>query len=471
MRHCVARDTAIDIPTADDRADEDFPNPSANDAPVRAAPGGVGAVRRPPRLRRGISHRRAGTTALALALTAAVGAASPTAFSPRAEILAATRMESDTARAEWGSGAADGAVELAAPGAEATAPAPATPPEPPPAEPAPAPPSVEKPIVAPPVFSDRPARVARAPRALTTPAGPKEGGVWAVVIGIDDYPGSDADLRAAAADARDVDAALAAYGVPAARRILMLDHNASAANIRGSLAWLTRNASPDATVVFFYSGHVRHVGGDMDNDGEAVDEAMVGADGNHVLDGEMADIFRGLEARSAWIGIAACYGGGFDDAIAAGRLLTAAAAEGDLAYENSALGHSYLVEYMVRRAMLQAKAPGSVQEAFAWARNQIARDYPNRQPVIIDRAKGPVVLGVRGGPPAPQPQNTQPAPGQPQPQPQPQNPPPEPAPAPEAPPAPPGEPPPGACAEVLGVSVCSNSRALVAVTAAWRRAV
>ena len=48
--------------------------------------------------------------------------------------------------------------------------------------------------------------------------------------------------------------------------------------------------------------------------------------------------------------------------------MTAAAAETDLAYENSALGHSYLVEYMVRRAMLQGRAPGSVQEPFSWAR-------------------------------------------------------------------------------------------------------
>src|SRR5205085_7276467 len=92
-------------------------------------------------------------------------------------------------------------------------------------------------------------------------------------------------------------------------------------------------------------------------------------------------------------GSAAGYGGGVDDALAPARVLTAAAGENDVAYENSGLGHSYMVEYMVRRAMLQGKAAASVQDAFAWARAQIAHDYPNRQPVIIDRSRGPVVLG------------------------------------------------------------------------------
>ena len=211
---------------------------------------------------------------------------------------------------------------------------------------------------------------------------------------------------------------------------------------------------------------MRQISGDVDRDGEAVDEAIVGADGDHVLDGDVADILGSLEARSTWLGIAACYGSGFDDALAPGRVVTAAAAEEDLAYENSALGHSYLVEYMVRRAMLQAKAPGSVQEAFAWARGQIARDYPNRQPVIVDRAKGPVVLGVRPGPPEPARQDPQPKPAPAQPEPAPQGPP---GSAPDPAPAPPESGPPGACAQVLGVSVCSEGRTSLSVSVAWRR--
>jgi hypothetical protein len=311
-------------------------------------------------------------------------------------------------------------------------------------------PAVDRPIVAPPTFPRARAAAARSTRTAYA-TGPMGGGVWAVIVGIDDYPGTDADLKAAVADARDVDSALAAYGVPASHRLVLLDAQATADNIRGALAWMTGRASADSTAVFFYSGHVRQVSGDPAHDGENVAEAIVGADGDNVYDGQVADILRNLEARTAWLGIAACYGGGFDNALAPGRILTAAAGENDVAYENSSLGHSYMVEYMVRRAMLQGKAAGSVQDAFAWARAQIARDYPNRQPVIIDRTRGPVVLGRTVAPSAPE--NRKPSaqpPGESK----------EPQPAPSAPP--PTAPDPkqggGACAQVLGVSVCSEHR-------------
>jgi hypothetical protein len=309
--------------------------------------------------------------------------------------------------------------------------------------------AVERPIVAPPAF---PRTRSTAPRSSRTnyASGSKDGGVWAVVVGIDDYPGGDADLRAAVADAREVDSALAAYGVPANHRLVLLDQQATGDNIRGALAWMANRASADSTAVFFYSGHVRQVAGDADRDGEVIDEAIVAADGDNVYDGQVADLFRGLDARSAWIGIAACYGAGFDDALAPGRILTAAAGENDVAYENSSLGRSYMVEYMVRRAMLQGKAPASVQDAFAWARAQIARDYPNRQPAILDRSRGPVVLGrpTAATPTAPERKPSA-------------QPPPEPKdPQPSAPPPTAPEPKPGgsACAQVLGVSVCSEQR-------------
>jgi hypothetical protein len=335
------------------------------------------------------------------------------------------------------------------------------------AAPVPAPTAVDRPIVAPPSFT-RTAKAAKPPRAIQPAPGPKDGGVWALVVGIDDYPGSDADLSAATADAREVDSALAAYGVPGSHRILLLDQQATADNIRSGLAWVAGRAASDATVVFFYSGHVRQVTGDADRDGEATDEAIVAADGDPVYDGELAGLFRNLDARSVWIGIAGCYGSGFDDALASGRILTAAAGETDLAYENSALGHSYLVEYMVHRAMLQGRAPGSVQEAFSWAQSQIAKDYPNRQPVMVDRTRAPLVLGSRSQPSAPaqtasEPPPPAPAESQPGPSEQPATPP-------TAPSDPGGGP--GACAEVLGVSVCSESNTgQPNPRTGWRRAV
>lgn len=416
-----------------------------------ASSGGVGAVRR----RRGPLSGRARTLSLIAVLglfASGSGNSTPGFTVPLAShFLAGLRLD----RMD---DVAPGDAALAQELASATADAPPAPVEVVP-ETAPVPttlappaaPVVDRPIVAPASFPKT--RTTAPPRRTAYAGGPKDGGVWAVIVGIDDYPGGDADLKAAVADARDVDSALAAYGVPANRRMVLLDRDATGDNIRGALAWIAGRASADSTAVFFYSGHVRQVAGDADRDGEVIDEALVGADGDNVFDGQVADLLRKSEARATWLGIAACYGAGFDDAMAPGRILTAAAGENDVAYENSSLGHSYMVEYMVRRAMLQGRAPGSVQEAFAWARAQIARDYPNRQPAILDRSRGPMVLGRTTAAPPPSSPDRKPAP-QPAPA-QPEDPQPNPAPPPTAP-----EPKPGgsACAQVLGVSVCSDQK-------------
>ncbi|HET9444058.1 MAG TPA: caspase family protein, partial [Acidimicrobiales bacterium] len=224
--------------------------------------------------------------------------------------------------------------------------------------------------------------VAAAPAAPPPPeleaiAGTTPGdGTWAVVVGTDDYPGSRYDLGSAVADAGDVDAALARFGVPAGHRLVLRDRQASAATLRAAVDWLVANAGPDAVAVFFYAGHVRKLG--------PTTEALVGADGGLVPDAELAGRLSGLQARRMWVGIAGCYGGGFTELLAPGRVLTAAAGADDLAYENDRLGRSYLVEYMVRRGMLLDLAPATVQTAFLFAQTEITRDFPRRIPIMVD---------------------------------------------------------------------------------------
>jgi len=444
-----ARKTAIDDSAAYESSEETS-TCLTNEAAV-ASSGGVGAVRR---ARSSIGRARALSLIAVLGLIASGhSSTAPSFVAPLgSQLLAGLQLErpgqspagDSFASQELAAAPGDGAPSALDSPLEASVPTTAL-----------APPTsaavVDRPIVAPATFPRARAAASRSGSRTNYVAGPKDGGVWAVVVGIDDYPGDDADLRAAVADARDVDSALAAYGVPANHRLMLLDKQATADNIRGGLAWMASRASADSTAVFFYSGHVRQVSGDADRDGEVIDEAIVAADGDNVFDGQVAEILRGMDARSAWIGVAACYGSGFDDALAPGRILTAAAGENDVAYENSSLGHSYMVEYMVRRAMLQGKAPASVQDAFAWARTQIARDYPNRQPAVLDRSRGPVVLG-RAMTPSPSPERKPSASQSPEPK--------EPQPGPSAPPPTAPEPNPGgtACAQVLGVSVCSEQR-------------
>lgn len=245
----------------------------------------------------------------------------------------------------------------------------------------------ETPITAPDHFDEPAAPADPPPSALKRAfANVKpSGGTWAVMIGINDYPGSRHDLRSAVADVGDVDEALGRMGVPADHRLVITDRQANTATINHAVDWLNAHAGPDAVAVFFYAGHVRKVSGNT--------EAILAADGKDITDASLAQRLRGLKARKAWIAIAGCYGGGFVETLAPGRVLTGAAPANKLAYENSAFGRSYMVQFMIREAMLNGHAAATVQTAFDYANTVISRDYPGREPVQIDH--GTTALDLR----------------------------------------------------------------------------
>jgi hypothetical protein len=238
----------------------------------------------------------------------------------------------------------------------------------------------------PPIFNDRPDPPVPPPAQLWTadPAEADDDGVWAVVIGINNYPGSKSDLRSAVNDATDVQEALLDFGVPESRLMVLRDEQASANMILTAADWLVSHAGKRSKVVFFYAGHVRKVAKNT--------EVIVAADGTTVSDVELARHLVGLRAEQTWIGLAACYSGGFTELLGDGRVLTAATDANNLAYENLEFKRSYLVQYMVREAFLQGKADTSIQDAFAHAKKALEKAYPNRVPVQYDEAGGPLDL-------------------------------------------------------------------------------
>lgn len=234
-----------------------------------------------------------------------------------------------------------------------------------------------------------PARVA-APVALAASLPTStalQAGTWAVVIGVNDYPGSAFDLKFAVNDANDAVQALYRQGVNSDHILSLRDGQVTSDVVHSAVNWLNNHAGPDAVAVFFYAGHVKKVGGG---------EAMVTSDGVNITDTTLASWMRPLAARQTWITIAACYGGGFTELLGPGRVLTAAASANDLAYETAAFGRSYLGEYMIRRAMVEGAADATVQSAFNWARSTIGREYPDRVPVQYDNSDGNVNLRPRG---------------------------------------------------------------------------
>ena len=275
-------------------------------------------------------------------------------------------------------------------------------------------------------------------------------GTWAVVIGIDTYPGGGAyNLESAVNDANDMVTALEQMGVPANHVLLVRDGQATAGAITASADWLVAHADSESNAVFFYAGHTEKLSPST--------EALIGSDGGQVTNADLAGHFSRLAAARSWFVFAACFGGGFDNLLGPGRIVTAAADANHLAYENETFHRSYLVEYMVRQAMIEGRAPGSVQNAFAYAVASIHRDYPGREPVEADDLGAPFDLrspDAVQNPPSPPPEPSSSVPPGP---PSPPNPPSAPnTPPPTSPPS--TAPPPGdACGSLtLGVVRCGS---------------
>jgi len=208
--------------------------------------------------------------------------------------------------------------------------------------------------------------------------------LWAVVVGISDYPGQSHDLAFARNDADDMVAVLRRAGQPASQRVTLTDGHASAGTIRAALDWLVAHADPSSTAVVYYAGHVRKLSSST--------EALLAADGQVVTDADVAQHLAPLQARRSWIVIAGCYGGGFTEVLRPGRILTGAAPANSLAYETATYHRSYLGEYLVNRGMLQGQGGPTVQSAFAYATRELQREHPDRLPVQFDGGGGPLAL-------------------------------------------------------------------------------
>jgi hypothetical protein len=224
------------------------------------------------------------------------------------------------------------------------------------------------------------------PFAAVAPShGGGAGEVLAVIVGIDDYPGTGSDLNAAVTDANTVDAALAGFGVPVENRVLLLDGQARRPELVEALEQLAALSEPEDTIVLAYAGHVRKLDPDT--------EAIVTAEGGLLTDEELAAILAPSRAQRGWFLLATCYAGGFTELLAPGRIITAAAAADEVAYESPSIDGSYLVHHLVREGWLQGLAGPSVQEAFAYADARIAELYPSRRPVQLDASTEPLTLG------------------------------------------------------------------------------
>ena len=232
----------------------------------------------------------------------------------------------------------------------------------------------------------QPATLAPVRRALDDPR-------WALVVGIDDYPGTRNDLGTAVADARTMAGALRGFGFPSDHVRVLTDGRATADAVLDGVRWLAARTGPGATGVLLFAGHALQVSGRDDGDAEALDEAFVASDFGYVLDGALAEALRPARG-SVWLAFATCHAAGFADAAAPGRVLSFASAENALAYEAAQLGGSFFVEFLVDRAMIGAGV-STPEAAHRRARTWMTGAWRQYRPLVRDLHPGPLPLATR----------------------------------------------------------------------------
>lgn len=146
-------------------------------------------------------------------------------------------------------------------------------------------------------------------------------GKYALLVGIDDYPGTGNDLRGPIEDARIMYRVLTErFGFDPDNIVVLNDSDATRENIANGIVQHLGQAGPDGVAVFFYSGHGMQMGenigltGALDpeprGDGdEAIYVYGHSEDSSVLLDEELGFLIETIEAGRALVVVDACFSG------------------------------------------------------------------------------------------------------------------------------------------------------------------
>ncbi|MGE0158002.1 MAG: caspase family protein [Gemmatimonadales bacterium] len=160
----------------------------------------------------------------------------------------------------------------------------------------------------------------RAPFAgFRTGGDPK--GRYALLVGIGDYPGTDADLGNAPIEDANIMRRMLVdhFGFDPANIVMLSDGDATRENIAQGIAQHLGQAGPDGLAFFFYSGHGTQIGenvgvtGALDPENEEGDQAIYvyGSDyeSSVILDEELGYLIETIDAGRTMVAIDACFSG------------------------------------------------------------------------------------------------------------------------------------------------------------------
>lgn len=135
--------------------------------------------------------------------------------------------------------------------------------------------------------------------------------VYAVMVGISDYPGNGNDLPLTAEDARKMRDAFARQGTLASESVTLIDGQATRAGLRAAFQRVAGAAGPNDLFVFFYSGHGNQVRTQISaTEPDGKNETIEMVDGA-ITDDELNTMFQQVRAQTALLILDSCFSGGF----------------------------------------------------------------------------------------------------------------------------------------------------------------
>ncbi len=145
-------------------------------------------------------------------------------------------------------------------------------------------------------------------RLAAVPGGQR---VFALMVGLSDYGGTNSDLNNTDEDARKLAESLRRAGVLNPASIVLTNAEGTREGVRRAFANVAAQAGPDDMFLFFYSGH----GNQIDSAPSATEpdgreETLVLRDGE-LTDNDLAEMFGTVRARLALAILDSCYSGGF----------------------------------------------------------------------------------------------------------------------------------------------------------------
>lgn len=228
---------------------------------------------------------------------------------------------------------------------------------------------------------------------------------WAVIIGVNDYMGRTSSTVGSVGDALALRDTLYSRGWRGDQVLTLTDHAATHDQIVRAIEWLIRSTDHRSTVVFSFSGHMRHNAGVT---------ALWPADNRFLWAGDLGRMLGAVRADRMWVSLNGCHAAGLaaPGLEGANRVVTYASGVPEKAYEDPSVGHSVMGYYLYAQGLRDGRGDQhgnrdgrvSAQEAFAWAapnatQRTTGQSHGPQRPVIVDGLAGrEFPIAVTGAP-------------------------------------------------------------------------